>query len=463
MSNVRDFGATGDGQTDDTAAIEHAIRVGEGQIEFSPGTYRVTRSILIELSKTGRLAIQGTGGVPKLLMEGAGPLFDIRGTHEKTADPLGFRPTIWTHERMPTVSGLEIEGRHTEADGLRFSGVMQPTITNLLIRKVRHGIHITDRARNVLVSHCHIYHNLGCGIYLDRVNLHQTNIVGSHISYNRLGGIRIENSEIRNLQITGNDIEYNNNAAHKVPEADAVPTAEIFIDCSAGGTVREMTIASNTIQATRSENGCNIRCIGTEAPEQQSIGMCTISANVIGSQEVNVHLSHCRGVVLEGNYIYSGHRRNVVIEYSRNVVIGSHCLGHNPDYKDLELCTGIRLADCSFVNVTGLQMQDAQAGQNTVKESLPIERNGLFEIVRCRYVNLTGVQLLEGSPAGLYVEGSQHVQIIGCSIVHTRAVPLTQYSIHWLGESEGSRIVNCTTNRGISAHATVRREQLWEK
>ena len=134
---------------------------------------------------------------------------------------------------MPTIDGMEIEGHHAQADGVRIEGVMQPTLTRMLIRQVRTAVHVTGRARNLLISHCHIYHNTGVGIHLDEVNLHQTIITGSHISYCRLGGIRIDNSEVRNLQITGNDIEYNNNRAHQVPDADGVPTAEIYVDVGA--------------------------------------------------------------------------------------------------------------------------------------------------------------------------------------------------------------------------------------
>ena len=45
MSNVRDFGAVGDGQVDDTQAIEHAIHAGDGVIEFPRGNYRITRYV----------------------------------------------------------------------------------------------------------------------------------------------------------------------------------------------------------------------------------------------------------------------------------------------------------------------------------------------------------------------------------------------------------------------------------
>ncbi|MGY8691150.1 MAG: right-handed parallel beta-helix repeat-containing protein, partial [Verrucomicrobiales bacterium] len=103
----------------------------------------------------------------------------------------------------------------------------------MLIRKVHDGIRLVRRNRNVIVSHCHVYHNTGAGIFLDGVNLHQINISGSHISYNRLGGIRIERSEVRNLQITGNDIEYNNAKTH--PGLADEPTAEIYVDTTAPG------------------------------------------------------------------------------------------------------------------------------------------------------------------------------------------------------------------------------------
>jgi hypothetical protein len=102
-------------------------------------------------------------------------------------------------------------------------------------------------------------------VHLEKLNLHQTIIADSHISYCRRGGIRIEDSEIRNLQITGNDIEYNNYRAFQESfadaDAEAEPTAEIYVDV-VNGSVREGTISSNTIQATYSSNGANIRFIG---------------------------------------------------------------------------------------------------------------------------------------------------------------------------------------------------------
>uniref|UniRef100_A0A7C2K0L9 Right handed beta helix domain-containing protein n=1 Tax=Schlesneria paludicola TaxID=360056 RepID=A0A7C2K0L9_9PLAN len=466
MSNVRDFGAMGDGVHDDTDAIVHCLNEGDGELQFPKGDYRVSKTIVVDLKEHKHTAIHGTGGLATIFMHGAGPAFELRGYHTASADPNSFKPDVWQHERMPTISQIEIEGRNPEADGVRIIGVMQPTLTGVLIRNVRHGVHMTQRARNVLISHCHIYRNTGIGVYLDRLNLHQTNIIGNHISYCRLGGIRIENSEIRNLQITGNDIEYNNFRTFASPSATPTlaqfaadpetPTAEIYIDCGEAGSVREGTICSNTLQATYSPNGANIRIIGQATAESHKAGMWCISGNLIGSQATNVHFTSVRGITLEGNYIYSGHQRNILLENCKSILIGANCLGHNPDYKDKELCTGIRLVDCQDCTITGLQIQDALAGENTVKDAIPVQRDGLIELVRCQRLNITGMQVLEGSPHALHVEDCSDTVITGCSFLETRKERLTKAAIHWTGKGGGNLVANCRANRPVKVPTHVK-------
>jgi hypothetical protein len=231
MSNVRDFGAQGDGITDDTAALSHAIQRGDGHLVFPRGEYLITKPLYVPLALFGRVSISGDGGTAKLIMAGAGPAVHLVGSHRRTAEPGDFLEDIWRRERMPTVRDLEIEGRHPQADGVRLEGAMQPTLQTLLIRRCRHGIHLANRDRNVVIADCHIYHNTGTGILLDRVNLHQTNIHGNHISYCKQGGIKIVGSEVRNIQICSNDIEYNH-------DLGAAASADVLFDCRQG-TVRE--------------------------------------------------------------------------------------------------------------------------------------------------------------------------------------------------------------------------------
>lgn len=443
MTQAGDFGATGDGQTDDTEALQHAIDEGIGELLLPRGDYRITRSLIVDLAKAGRTAIRGESGTARILIQGAGPAIILKGTHSTSADPLSFRESEWTHERMPMISSLEIVGQHAEADGIRIEGVMQPTITGVLLRKLRHCIHITGRARNVLISHCHLYHNLGVGIFLDGVNLHQTIISDSHISYCRLGGIRIERSEIRNLQITGNDIEYNNNGAHKVEGADGVPTAEIWLDASEGS-IREGTICSNTIQATYSPNGANIRIIGQPNEKNAKVGMLAITGNLIGSQWNNIHISTAQGITISGNSIYSGHHRNLLLEDSHQIVVGNNCFGHNADYGvEKELCTGVTLRNCRDTIFTGNVLQDCQSGRHKYPDAPELQREALLELFDCNNVIISSCQILDSAPYGIRLNNSSDITMTSVTVTDRRTPPLQKSAVLWIGDCGSSLVTAC--------------------
>jgi hypothetical protein len=454
MSDVRDFGAAGDGEIDDTEAILHALSAGDGALTFPPGTYLLTRTIPVALAERGRFALDGSGGTAKIIMAGEGPAFRLVGTHDKSSDPAGFKPEVWARQRMPTVLNIEIEGRHLRASGFLLEGTMQATFEGVLLRELEDGIRVHGRARNLLISHCHIYNNRGVGVFLDRLNLHQAIITGSHISYCRRAGIKIVGSEIRNLQISGNDIEYNY-------DLDEDESADIWIDSTAdGSSVREGTIVGNTIQAKYSPGGANVRMVGRNAEQNHKAGMFTISDNLIGSQEVNVHLVACRGVVLSGNVIYSGHRRNVEIDGSRNIVMAANSFDHNPDYGPRELCTGVRLADSHDCTLSGSILHDCQAGEHTVADAVPLVRDGLLEIVRCQRINVSGCQVLDGQPYGVFVEDSDFVSITGTSILETRDEKKTRAAIRLRGAGQGNFIAANTLGKGTKE--AVLRDETFE-
>ena len=427
MSNVQHFGATGDGTTDDTEAIRHAVQEGDGVLHFPPGHYRVSRPIEISLAESGPLGIDGTSGTARVLMAGPGPAFRLVGTHEGTGDPQSVKGNVYPNQRLPTIKNIEIEGAHPEADGIQLIQTMQSVLEGVLVRRCRHGIHLTQRNRNVLISHCHVYYNTGVGIFLDRINLHQINIASCHISYNRLGGIRLEGSEIRNLQITGNDIEYNNHAKHGT---DPEPTAEIYVDTTeSGSSVNEITIASNTIQATNSPGGCNIRIRETVGGTARPPGLWSISGNIIGSQENNVHLTGCYGVALSGNCIYSCGSRNLLIEDSRQITVGTNTFRrHTP-----QMGTGVRIVRSSDISVTGCSILDEHPDGQPSGASL-------VELVESRRINVTGCQLLDGVPCGIDATDCSHVAITGCTIHDTREERRSRHAVRFTGKGTGNLV-----------------------
>jgi hypothetical protein len=296
--------AIGDGKADDTAAVQKAVDAG-GAVRFARGTYRLTKTIIVDLDKTGFISLSGDG-VARFVMEGAGPAFKFIGTHGGTADPKSLKPEIFERQRTPMVDGIEIVGAHAEADGIEATGTMQLTITRVAVHEARHGIHLTVRNRNVIISDCHLYHNTGIGVFYDNVDLHQSNIIGSHISYNAGGGVVTRGGGVRNLHIGTCDIESN-----MTPEAP--PTANVLIDCTDGSTA-EVSITGCTIQHNPSPGAANVRFIGKGKPrgddDTTQWGHLSISDNVLSDVEVNIDLQHVRGAVITGNTFGGGYEHD---------------------------------------------------------------------------------------------------------------------------------------------------------
>jgi hypothetical protein len=399
MSIAQHFGAKGDGKTDDTAALSHAIQQGDGHLVLPRGDYRISRPLIVPLDVHGRLALSGEGGTARLSMAGPGPAIHLVGTHQKTALPADFTEGMWRKERMPTLHNLEIVGAHPQADGIRLEGVMQPTLVGLLIRRCRHGIHLVTRNRNVLIADCHIYDNSGAGILLDRVNLHQTNIHGNHISYCKQGGLKIVSSEVRNIQICSNDIEYNY-------DAKAEGAADVFFDCR-NGTVREGTIVGNTIQAKKSPGGANVRLVGVGKGNPNATGLLAITGNLIGSQQTALHLVACRGVVVSGNSIYSGYGHALWAEESEHLVIGPNSIDHNPEYPGPST-DRITLRRCRNVTLTGVLLQHTKPADEPEEASVLIEG--------CENVSVTGCQLLGVRRRGIVLRDCTVARVADCTV-----------------------------------------------
>lgn len=400
-TDVKTFGAKGDGIADDTASIQRAIdQTPDGQVTFPRGDYRITQPLIVQLDQTDRFSLDGLGGVGRIVMDGPGPAIRMIGNHEGTASPDSFKELTWQKERLPQISSLEIFGKHPEADGIELSGVMQPTLHAILIRETRHGIILRNRNRNLLIDACHIYNCSGVGVLFDNVNLHQSIILGSHISYCKQGGIKIVDGEIRNFQITGNDIEYNY-------DVEAEQSADILFDLT-NGTVAEGTITGNTIQAKVSPGGANIRFIGPiDSPHPTPMSMWTIAGNIIGSQEVNIHLTRCRGMTVSANHIYSAQERTLKLEQCQNIVIGENSLdqSHNTG-KGMD--NGVTIKDSSHIILSSLILDDCAAGSET--------SGGAIEVFNSRNISIANCQITNPTYRGIWLEGSSSLQVVNNQI-----------------------------------------------
>jgi hypothetical protein len=103
---VKDFGAVGDGKTDDHAAIQRAINAGIGEIRLPKGHYRITKPLRIDLDRAGYTSISG-GGTATLIMAAGGPALHIIGTHNGTAAPGTVKANVWERQRLPLIEAAD--------------------------------------------------------------------------------------------------------------------------------------------------------------------------------------------------------------------------------------------------------------------------------------------------------------------------------------------------------------------
>jgi hypothetical protein len=386
-----------DGKTDATAALQELLNSGVGRIDLPKGRYLLSQTLTIDLDKVGPSSIEGHGAA-RLIMAGAGPALHFIGTHEGSAAPESVKENVWQRQLTPMVDGLQIYGEHAEADGIKATGTHQITITRTTITHCRHGIHLAVRNRNVIIGDCHIYKNSGIGVFYDNVNLHQSNITGSHISYCAGGGVVNHGGNVRNLHIGTCDIESN-------MAADAPPTANVWLD-STGGSIGEVAITGCTIQHSSKAPDCaNIRINGAgddPALERRTGGKftregnVTITGNVFSDIQVNVHITDSRGVTLTGNTFWEGFQHDLLIERSSHVVVADNNFDRNPRYA----VNGFNNAENN-----GIVLKEVQDGSFTGNVIAGVTRKrAAVDIADGSRLNLSHNTILDSDSVGLRLE-----------------------------------------------------------
>lgn len=119
--------------------------------------------------------------------------------------------------------------------------------------------------------------------------------------------------------------------------------------------------------------------------------------------------------------------------------------------------------DCNSCNISGVLIEDAEAGRHTVAGTVPLEREGLVEMIRCNRFNVSGTQVLDGTPYGMVLEDCDDTIINGCTILDSRKSKKMKAAIVWRGEGAGNLVGSSRIGRGsegdLIAPAHVTRSQ----
>lgn len=156
--NVKDYGATGDGATDDTVAIKAAINDGGAGIYIPAGTYVVSSSLALPSNFT----IQGAGKNKSILKISSG--FTQDGYLDSVIqDPEStILPRIYLRDF--TIDG---QGGGTVAAAVKFSNHYDSVFENVYIRQsTGHGFYL-QRPVNGAMNNCYINAPSGNGILIE--------------------------------------------------------------------------------------------------------------------------------------------------------------------------------------------------------------------------------------------------------------------------------------------------------
>lgn len=417
------FGVVGDGIADDTAALQRLIDETAGPLELPPGSFRLTGPLVLDTTRRGYSGVRGAQGASRLIMDGPGPAVRVLGGHEGTANPASVKPETWEGQRFPILAGFEVLGRHPEADGIELCRTIQPVIASVLLRECRHGIHLVERNRNVIIAECHIYRCLDSGIFMDNCDLHQVIVIGCHISYCSRAGIRQLNGDVHNIQITGNDIEYNAGSEEL--------SGEIVLEIIEQGMISEYTIASNTIQAVPSHAGSNVilSCIEGKG----AIGQIAITGNVLGSRDKNLAVFNAgRAVTVSANTIYTGKTLNIHLAGCRSVAVTGNTIISSSPVHGFEDVNGLLLEDCAECLISGNVINTLSQGSE--------ERGGAVTLLRCADTAVTSCQILDPRHRGVYLEDCTRCLISGNTVADRSSPARMTAAIEAVGSGRGNVI-----------------------
>jgi len=371
--SVKDFGATGDGSTDDTTAIQNALNAGSGRsVYFPAGTYRVSATLVMK-TKTTLLG----DGINKSILK-------------LTSGASASSPLLRNDVQTGTVDVYY--DTDLEFYGLTFDGNNNSTRTVELLS--------ISKVQNVTFTGCAVQNNTFIGLAVAA----SKNVVVSQSYFTNNGRPRPSTTSgpafwtATSVQGTPYDVRvennyfYNNNwsAAYFMPTRgsfsnnNCVGNGESTIFCNDTGSY--LRIEGNAITgATRS----NISASGVECGAPYTV----ITGNTIDSCGADgIALSDVQNVTISDNQIFNNGQEPGYFPYANGItIIGTTSSPAQPDHIQIH---GNRIGDRQ-----GTKTQYAAigfGGSGSACTNVAIYNNDFTEQKTATYYNLTSARFGTG-------------------------------------------------------------------
>ncbi|TFV58656.1 mannuronan epimerase [Mycobacterium sp. PS03-16] len=271
--NIRDFGAAGDGATDDTAAVAAAFRAdGPVAVFFPAGTYAV--SAWPEMHEHS--VVFGDGAdLSTLLYRGDGPLITIAGKQRIAFKSIGF------YAVGPTSTCVRLtQAFRCSFDTVMFRGQHTSSASDQYKRQT--GIILEGDSGGTTFNNCDI-NNFGRGLVTSCI---QNYVSGSRFTTNHIGVLGTGNN--RNAGLAMTNVEF-------VSTVDATEY-HVLID----GAANDWWLTNVWLEGC--QYALKVGAPGVGGPSQFGMVNCKVAA-----QKLAIDLQHCRQPYL-ANVVFDADR-----------------------------------------------------------------------------------------------------------------------------------------------------------
>jgi len=359
--SVKDFGAAGDGSTDDTAAIQAAINAAEvitnGIVYFPSGTYKTSSSLNINLN----VSLISTGGATiKPTVALTSPCINV--------GVIGSTPRTST----AIIENIILDGTATTSSGALGFYLWS---SNVEVRNCQvfgfYSSLVGYQAYTSKVSNCFFTGATNTSVYLQR-ECHNFAIRDSRILYSSGDGIYVQSSN--SVVISGCDIEQNSGNGIRHDSSGGISSRSLI--------VRDNYFESNGANATTPGTGNDIylnETLGTDANDAvvcgnyfEPGGSATINVNHNGVGRVKIQ-DNAGAIVIEtaGAFLIDYKVRHVIpLTVLSNTITSStpvQITGNYDGYTGSDLFIGSLLNDNSYVKyrLSGTLVNNSTTGSAT--------------------------------------------------------------------------------------------------
>lgn len=412
-SNVQDFGATGNGVTDDAASIQSALDSGAKSVFIPPGEYRVNTTLEIPSD----VEVYGVGGSSIIALGADTNIIKIDGTsnvylHDFAVDGKSATYTdannnaVFIDWRVTAGENVKLENLHIHSTGgagiIGLAAVGTPsTDVQILNCKVEdtgtHGIILQDYISDVLIRGNTVKSSglnfadrpgITASRYGNNVIVSDNVCVGSASALGTsVHGISIDGTE--NATCAGN-IVYDwkgygievggvTNGAFQGNSVSNCDRAAIAMSGSVSSTIKNINIAvtGNTLNSNNAQGIYAFMTGGNSSYLHENI---TVSGNVINGTVSNagIDLNFIDRITVANNSVYDAFLSGVLIDNCKEInITGNTAVNNN--------CVAIK--DVTSITLSGTTATVTSAGHGysngdvvTIWGATPADYNGTYTI-----------------------------------------------------------------------------------